>query len=197
MLSQATTVLKTEANYNNQIGVPLTLLQLTREHKAAVIEIGTNEPGEIEILAAMVQPTHGVITTIGPEHLEKLIDLDGVEKEETALFDYLSDHGGVSFVNVDDERLRKYGHGGRLGGRVVTFGLDNPADIHPSVEFDDALHPTMHIVKDEFTFRAPMKTTGLASALNATCGLAVAWVMGFGSELARQGLMSYEHKAWR
>ena len=89
VLAQRYMVLKTIANNNNQIGTPLTLLQLTAKHDVAVIEIGTNEPGEIETLTAMVQPTHGLITTIGPEHLEKLVDLDGVEKEETALFDYL------------------------------------------------------------------------------------------------------------
>jgi len=104
VLASTMSVLKTEANYNNQVGTPLTLLQLTHEHGAAVIEIGTNEPGEIEILCAMVQPTHGLITNIGKEHLEKLVDLDGVEKEETALFDYLRDHHGVALVNVDDDR---------------------------------------------------------------------------------------------
>jgi len=192
VLSQAARVLKTEANYNNQIGTPLTLLMLNGDHQVAVIEIGTNEPGEIETLAAMVQPTHGLITTIGAEHLEKLIDLDGVEREETALFDYLSEHGGVSFVNMDDERLRSYGHHGALGGRIITFGLDHPADVLPSVAFDEGLHPIMHMVKDSFTFRAQMQTIGFASALNAAAAIAVAWALELGSELVRQGLASYE-----
>jgi UDP-N-acetylmuramyl pentapeptide synthase len=80
VLGQEYTVLKTEGNFNNQIGVPLTLLRLEESHTVAVIEIGTNEPGEIEILSNIVAPTHGIITNIGKEHLEKLIDLDGVER---------------------------------------------------------------------------------------------------------------------
>ena len=194
VLSQGKTVLKTEANNNNQIGTPHTLLQLTREHDVAVIEIGTNEPGEIELLSAMVQPTHGLITTIGPEHLEKLIDLDGVEREETALFDYLRDHNGICFVNMDDERLRKYGQPTTyplLTTRAITFGLDHPADILPSVAFDEGLHPIMHMVKDSFTFRAEMQTVGFASALNAAAAIAVAWTLGLGSELVKQGLTTY------
>jgi len=192
VLAQRYMVLKTLANNNNQIGTPLTLLQLTPKHDAAVIEIGTNEPGEIETLTAMVQPTHGLITTIGPEHLEKLIDLDGVEKEETALFDYLRDHGGMLFVNVDDERLAKYGHQGQIAGRVVTFGTEHPADVKVTIGFDSKLHPTVHMVKDDTTFRAPMQTIGYAAALNAVAATAVGWSMNLGAELLKQGLTSYE-----
>jgi UDP-N-acetylmuramoyl-tripeptide--D-alanyl-D-alanine ligase len=192
VLAQRFVVLRTTANYNNQIGVPLTLLQLKPQHQVAVIEIGTNEPGEIEILAAMVQPTHGLITTVGPEHLEKLIDLDGVEREETALFDYLRDHGGLIFANVDDERLRRFGHQGNISGRVVTFGLEYPADVKPTIAFDSALHPTVHLVKDDVTFRAPMQTIGYASALNAVAATAIGWSLNLGAELLKQGLSSYE-----
>lgn len=195
VLSQRYQTLRTQANYNNQVGTPLTLLCLNDQHEAAVIEIGTNEPGEIERLSAMVQPTHGLITTIGPEHLEKLIDLDGVEKEETALFDYLHDHGGLMLVNVDDDRLRTYDHGGRMVGRVITFGLDYPADLRPTVSFDSNLHPTIHLVKDEITFRAPMHTVGLASALNATAAIAVGWSLSLTAEQLKRGLESFQPPA--
>lgn len=192
VLSVANKVHKTQANHNNQIGTPHTLLGLTPDHEGAVIEIGTNEPGEIESLCAMVQPTHGVITTIGEEHLEKLIDLDGVEKEETALFDYLNDHGGLAFVNVDDERLRKYGHNGSLAGKTVTFGLDHPADIRPTISFDSELRPAIHLVKDDVTFRAQLQSVGYAAALNAVAVAAIAWALNQGAEIIKQGLSSYE-----
>jgi UDP-N-acetylmuramoyl-tripeptide--D-alanyl-D-alanine ligase len=108
ILSKKYRTLKTYANYNNQIGVPLMLLQLDDTYQAAVIEIGTNEPGEIEALSEIVLPTHGLITNIGKEHLEKLIDLDGVEKEETALFRHLDRQSCIKLINIDDERLQKY-----------------------------------------------------------------------------------------
>lgn len=195
VLSQAMRVLKTPSNYNNQVGTPLTLLQLTEEHECAVIEIGTNEPGEIEVLCAMVQPTHGLITNIGKEHLEKLIDLDGVEKEETALFDYLHDHEGLAFVNMDDERLQPYAIPGasRLAlRRAITFALDTPADIHPQVAYDAELHPTMHTMHGEFTFRASMHTHGIAGARNATSAIAIAWSLHLTADEVRAALMSYQ-----
>lgn len=189
VLGTAMTVLKTPGNLNNQIGTPLTLLQLESHHEAAVVEIGTNEPGEIEILCAMVQPTHGLITNIGKEHLEKLRDLDGVEREETALFDYLADHGGVAFVNNDDARLRQ--HAWRLS-KCVTFGIDTEANIQPRVQFDAALHPDIHMVQGDFTFRALMQTQGLAAARNAVCAVAVAWALNCTADEVRHGLQSYE-----
>lgn len=188
VLSQDMRVLKTQANYNNQVGTPLTLLQLTDDVDAAVIEIGTNEPGEIEILSAMVQPTHGLITNIGKEHLEKLIDLDGVEHEETALFDYLRDHGGLAFVNNDDPRLSKYA---TSFTRAITFGVENTADIHLTVGFDIDVRPSVHIVHGTFAFRAQLQTHGLASAYNAACAVAIGWSMQMHPEFVQRGLNTY------
>jgi len=189
VLASTYRVLKTEANYNNQIGTPLTLLQLTSEHEAAVIEIGTNEPGEIEMLCAMVQPTHGLITNIGKEHLEKLIDIEGVEREETALFDWLRCHEGLAFVNTDDERLLKYSH---TFARCITFSVEGGADIHASISFNDEVRPAIHIVHGTFTFRAQMQTQGLASAYNATCAMAIAWALQIRAADVRSALESYE-----
>ncbi|MDZ4745936.1 MAG: UDP-N-acetylmuramoyl-tripeptide--D-alanyl-D-alanine ligase [bacterium] len=182
--------LKTEANYNNQVGTPLTLLQLSSEHEVAIIEIGTNEPGEIELLCAMVHPTHGLITNIGKEHLEKLVDLDGVEREECTLFEYLADHDGLAFVNVDDERLKQYGYHQGLR-RVVTFGIDHHADLRVHVAFDEDLHPIIHVVNNTFTFRAVMRLHGIAAALNAACAVAVAWALNVPADVVQHALSSY------
>ena len=189
VLSSTMRVLKTAANYNNQVGTPLTLLSLTDDHEVAVIEIGTNQPGEIELLSAMVQPTHGLITNIGKEHLELLIDLDGVEKEETALFDYLRDHHGLAFVNADDDRLVKYAP---TFTRCISFGVETGADIHQTIAFDDEVRPALSLVHGSFTLRAQMKTSGLASAYNATCALAVAWALHIPAAQVQHALASYE-----
>jgi UDP-N-acetylmuramoyl-tripeptide--D-alanyl-D-alanine ligase (EC 6.3.2.10) len=69
-----------------------------------VVELGTNRPGEIAELCRIAEPTHGVITAIAEEHLELLGSLDGVEQEETALFRWLGNHGGIACINRDDER---------------------------------------------------------------------------------------------
>lgn len=94
-----------EGNLNNHLGVPLTLFGLRPEHEMAVVEMGINHPGEMELLTSIAGPTHGLLTNIGHEHLEFLRDLDGVAQAETALYRYLQENRGVMFVNSDDERL--------------------------------------------------------------------------------------------
>ncbi len=106
VLRKRYSVLGTKGNLNNQIGVPLTLFRLQRRHDIAVIEIGTNHPGEIEYLCGILEPTHGLVTNIGSEHLEFFGTLDGVAWEEGALFDNLAGQpGATAFVNADDARV--------------------------------------------------------------------------------------------
>jgi UDP-N-acetylmuramoyl-tripeptide--D-alanyl-D-alanine ligase len=106
VLSQTYSVLSTQGNLNNHIGVPQTLFKLEKRHQAAVIEIGTNHPGELKYLCDILEPTHGLLTNIGREHLEFFKNLSGVAKEEGTLFDKLHKHkGAVAFVNVDDKRV--------------------------------------------------------------------------------------------
>ena len=107
VLSKKYRAIKTEANYNNYIGVPLTIFNIDKSTEIAVVEIGTNRPGEIEYLCKILEPNFGIITNIGREHLEYFKDIEGVRKEETALFDFLVDNGGMIFLNYDDELVRK------------------------------------------------------------------------------------------
>lgn len=98
----------TQGNLNNHIGVPHTLLKLDESHEMAVIEIGTNHPGEIAMLCNILKPTHGLITTIGREHLEFFGTVDGVAREESVLFTRLaSQKEGFGFVNAGDPLVRQ------------------------------------------------------------------------------------------
>ena len=83
-------VIATEGNLNNHIGVPLTLLRVQPFHHYAIVEIGTNAPGEIKFLAEIAKPDFGIITSIGESHLEKLVNIEGVLNEKTSLFDYIN-----------------------------------------------------------------------------------------------------------
>ncbi len=169
-------VLKTEANYNNQIGVPLTLLQLDNTYEIAVIEIGTNEPGEIATLTSIVQPTHGLLTNIGREHLEKLLNLDGVEMEETFLFGHLKKQNGLAFLNLDDERIKKYR---RILDKNLTYGTDKETEIHATVTFNEKLQAHLSITDKslngdgERTLEIKLNATGYAAAQNAIAAVAV------------------------
>jgi UDP-N-acetylmuramoyl-tripeptide--D-alanyl-D-alanine ligase len=108
VLREKYNVLSTEGNFNNHIGVPMTLFRLNRKHDVAVIEIGTNHPGEIAELCRTLAPTHGLITNIGREHLEFFGSLDGVAEEEGELFRSLSSPaGGMAIVGADDPRISR------------------------------------------------------------------------------------------
>ncbi len=116
---------KTKGNLNNQIGCPLTLLDLNELHDIAVIEIATNQFGEIEILTQMLEPNHGLITLIGDSHLEFLNSRKGVAKEKMQLFRKMN-KGGTVYVNADDPYLGEYS---RKGLNVISFGFEKPADV--------------------------------------------------------------------
>lgn len=131
VLGSAFTVLCTEGNNNNHVGVPQTLFRLTRQHDVAVVEVGTNHPGEVALLRDVLRPTHVLITNIGREHLEFFGSLEGVAAEETSLWQPAS--GGtapVAFVNADDPLLAKAARGRK---RTVTFGIRaRTADVRGS-----------------------------------------------------------------
>ncbi|MDO8368927.1 MAG: UDP-N-acetylmuramoyl-tripeptide--D-alanyl-D-alanine ligase [Saprospiraceae bacterium] len=95
----------TSGNLNNHIGVPLTLLSMPRGTEVAIIEMGTNQPGDIEELCHIAQPTHGLLTNIGKEHLEGFGSIAGVKKAEGELFDYLAKNHGCAFVNLSEKYL--------------------------------------------------------------------------------------------
>ncbi len=184
--SQAIT-LKTESNYNNRVGVPLTLLQLQAHHQAAVIEIGTNEPGEIERLAHIVSPTVGVITNIGKEHLEKLRDLDGVEQEETALFRFLDNSKGIPVINIDDERLARYA----MLDNSLTFSTRGDADVATTYTFDSELHPQLSVYFCGSIHQCRLNTIGLTAVLNATAAIAACLAAGMELDSVLKALAEY------
>lgn len=100
-------LLYTQGNLNNAIGVPLTLLQLTREHDLALIEMGASHPGDIEELVNICEPDCGLITNVGKAHLLGFGSFEGVQATKKELYDYLAAHGGFIFRNVDNPYLEK------------------------------------------------------------------------------------------
>lgn len=121
VLRQKFTTLWSEASFNNDIGVPATLLRLTPAHQTAVLEAGTNHPGELAPLLDLIQPQMGVITNIGREHLEFFGDLAGVAAEEGTLAEKLPP-GGKLFLNGDDEWTEHLAR--RTRATVIRVGLN-------------------------------------------------------------------------
>ncbi len=193
LLSQKYNVLKTYENYNNQIGLPLMLLQFDETYDIAVIEVGTNEPGEISILSEMLAPTDGLITNITEEHLEKLIDLCGVEAEETYLFGYLHKHDGFCFINADDERLIKYAI---LLENKMTYGFNELADLRVEIHQNDDLTYTLIFNYDTRQISSKLNVIGLSASKNAIAATAIAIKMGLSNDEIYYGLTSYQQPKW-
>jgi UDP-N-acetylmuramoyl-tripeptide--D-alanyl-D-alanine ligase len=97
----------TKGNLNNHIGVPLTLLELNEDHEVAIIEMGANHQKELYELCEIAEPTHGLITNIGKEHLEGFGGLEGVKKGESEIYHWLAAHKGTIFINDDEEFLQE------------------------------------------------------------------------------------------
>ena len=188
VLAQKYKTLKTHKNFNNQIGVPWMLFQLSDNYEIAVLEIGTNEPGEIALLSNMVEPTHGLITNIGKEHLEGFKDLEGVEIEEAFLFGFLYKTDGVTFINSDDQRLRKYMP---LMENSVTFGTENEKMIKGKIRLNKNLNTIVDFFVEKEEFTAKLQTIGYASGLNAIAAAAVGFHFHLNSEQVKKGLESY------
>tara|TARA_Y100000991_G_scaffold96694_1_gene72925 strand:+ start:2988 stop:4256 length:1269 start_codon:yes stop_codon:yes gene_type:complete len=106
VLSKKLNTIATEGNLNNHLGVPFTLLRIKKEHDIAIIEMGANQPGDIQELCDIASPTHGIITNIGKAHLEGFGNLEGVVRTKSALYHSVRKQNGVLFYNEDDALLK-------------------------------------------------------------------------------------------
>ena len=97
----------TQGNLNNQLGVPLTLLSITRAHEMAIVEMGASHPGDIKELVDIAEPDCGLITNVGKAHLQGFGSFEGVQRTKAELYDYLRAHGGYCFRNMDNPYLAK------------------------------------------------------------------------------------------
>ncbi|MGA9207617.1 MAG: UDP-N-acetylmuramoyl-tripeptide--D-alanyl-D-alanine ligase [Terriglobales bacterium] len=119
-------VLKSEGNLNNHFGLPLQLLRLEPEHEIAVIEIGMNHAGEIRALAEIAHHDVAVVTNVGPVHLEFFESVAAIARSKYELIETLH-AGGTAVLNADDEYVSQFGRD--FHGKVVTFGIERPADV--------------------------------------------------------------------
>lgn len=133
MLAAAVPVSKTAGNLNNHVGLPLSILRLDEDARAAVVEIGMNHAGEIRELAAVARPDIGVVTNAGYAHIEFFDSIDGIALAKRELIESLGP-GGVAVLNADDERVKRFSE--VHPGRTITFGLARDAGVRATdVEF--------------------------------------------------------------
>ncbi|MCF0221107.1 MAG: UDP-N-acetylmuramoyl-tripeptide--D-alanyl-D-alanine ligase [Fibrobacter sp.] len=156
----------TSGNFNNHIGVPMTLFQLKHSHEAAVIEMGTSGPNEIRPLSLAVEPDVAVITNIGASHLERLGDLDGVFAEKKTITAGLK-KGGLLIVNTDDPHLCKCRS--NTSYKVVTFGIKRGVYKPEKLSYDENNCASFYLGRTKFTLNVP----GIHNVYNALAAIAV------------------------
>jgi UDP-N-acetylmuramoyl-tripeptide--D-alanyl-D-alanine ligase len=190
-------VTKTPANNNNHIGVPLSLLSVGAEHDFGVIELGSNHPGEMRVLAELVRPEIGVVTNVGLAHVEFLGDEAGVAKEEGTLLEYLPYNGdGLAVLNADDKWCNELRS--RTRSTVITVGIDNFADIRASdIKINGDVKFRLNIAKKREDVIVRLKTFGRHQIYNALQAAAVGYGVGMDLDEIREGLENVEFPAMR
>lgn len=187
-------VLRSEGNQNNHIGVPLTLLKLTAQHRAAIIEMGMSGLGEIETLARLAQPSVGVITNIGPAHLLFLHDTDTVARAKGELLQMMRP-GGTAVLNADD---RYFGVLRALSpGRVISFGTGQASDVRAENirQREDLTEFRLGVPGRSVPVR--LRTVGRHNVLNALAAAAAALAVDTQLETVQAGLEDFRPVALR
>lgn len=201
VLAQKYSVLKTEGNLNNEIGLPLTIFKIREEHEVAVLEMGISEFGEMHRLAQMAQPDVCVITNIGLCHLENLITRDGILKAKTESFEHLAPEG-IAVLNGDDDKLcDKRMVNGRpavfygIGREAKTLETENgrkqlaAKEVYATDVAADGLTGTkavIHIGDESFAVHIPI--AGEHNVYNALAAAAVARQLGLSAEEMKRGI---------
>ena len=194
ILSQNAPGLMTQGNFNNLIGLPLTLCQLDPEHHWAVLEMGMSARGEITRLAEIAAPTIGIITNIGPAHLEELLTLEGVARAKGELFAALP-AGGTAVINADDERVVALPVAN--GVRRLLYGLSVAATVRGSdLEPEgNGLSFTLHL--PEGSERVRLALPGRHNVANALAAAAAAHTLGIAAAVIARGLEKFRPRAGR
>lgn len=188
-------ILKTEGNFNNLIGLPLTILRWRPEHKAAVLEMGMNAPGEIARLTEIARPDVGLITNVSPAHLEYLDNIENVAKAKGELFETMRRDGTI-VVNAEDSWVRKLSKNYR--GKVFTYGMQNDCNVRfgrMESRGLDSIDMTIYVEGLETRVRLPVP--GAHNVMNAMAAISTAVVLGVSAEEAARHISSFEPMSMR
>lgn len=190
VLSRKYRVLKTAGNFNNNLGLPLTIFRLTEEDDIAVLEMGISHFGEMEKLADTAEPDTMVITNIGECHLEFLGDRDGVFRAKTECFHYMKPDGTV-ILNGEDDKLSRVAEVN--GRKPVFYGCDPKFRVYADELRPLGLQGTVcRIHVDDDAIDVTVKQPGRHMVMNALAGAAVGSLYGLTMEEIRDGIESLE-----
>lgn len=184
VLSKKYRVTYTQGNFNNHIGVPLTLLAINAETEIAIVEMGANHVGEIADLCHIAQPTHGLITNIGKAHLEGFGSIENIIATKRAIYEFLMRHESTIFINDEDDILRECVGKYR---QLVKYGNTPDSTCQGTVS---ALNPYLSVQIDDLQFNTQL--TGEYNLTNILCAVAVGLHFGVPLPMAAQAIADYQ-----
>ncbi len=186
VLSRKYHVLKTQGNFNNEVGLPLTVLSIREEHEAAVLEMGISNFGEMHRLSQIAKPDVCVLTNIGQCHLENLGSREGILKAKSEIFDYMNPDGYV-LVNGDDDQLIKISQKGAHA--PLRFGLGVHNDVFASGVSNQGLFGTQAVIHaSRHVFPVQIPIPGEHMVWNALAAAGVGFLMGLTVDEIKQGI---------
>jgi len=194
ILGRRQRVLRSPGNLNNDYGLPLALLALEPEHEVAVMELAMSASGEIARLARLAEPGIGVVTNVGPAHLQFFDSVDSIALAKRELVDYLATQGSntVAILNADDERVRKFAEG--FPGRVVTFGFSEGADFRASqVHAGPAAGGSFRLATPEGDTEIALHLPGRHNLQNALAAIACGSLLAIPLEEIRWALAEFQN----
>jgi UDP-N-acetylmuramoyl-tripeptide--D-alanyl-D-alanine ligase len=178
----------TQGNFNNDIGMPLTLLQAGKQHQQIVLEMGMNHLGEIAYLSRMAQPNVAVIVNAGTAHIGELGSRENIAKAKGEIFEGLAEHG-VAVINADDD-FADYWRGLNSSRKVYTFGLRNPADVTATYT-EQADSTLMHLATPSGSVTFQLPVLGVHNVYNALAASTAAAALGVQIEAIALGLTHF------
>jgi UDP-N-acetylmuramoyl-tripeptide--D-alanyl-D-alanine ligase len=195
ILSLRYKVLKTEGNFNNEVGVPLTLFRLSKKHQVVVLELGMSALGEIERLTRISSPKIGVMTNVGEVHLQYLGNVERVALAKAEMV-YALGKDDIAILNIDDPYIRDMKKG--IKARIITYGIRKKAQVRAKEIKnlkEEGMSFTLRIEKEGFPLH--LRCLGYHNTYNALAAISAAHALGMKKEIIREGLSQFQPLAGR
>lgn len=190
VMSKMGSCLKTEGNFNNELGLPLTVFRLEKEHKSAVLEMGMSEFGEIHYLADIARPDVAVITNVGMSHIENLGSREGILKAKTEIADFFG-RDNVLIINADNDMLKTIDRDKEY--RVITYAIDGDADYTAENIVDNGLDGcNFTAVTPKERIEIKLNAAGVHNVYNALSAIAVGEHFGISAKDIADAIESFE-----
>ncbi|MCR5440006.1 MAG: UDP-N-acetylmuramoyl-tripeptide--D-alanyl-D-alanine ligase [Selenomonas sp.] len=191
VLSARGSVLKTQANFNNEIGLPMTLLGIREDHTAAVVEIGMRGFHQIEAMAPIAKPQIGIVTNVGETHMELLGSLENIAKAKAELVEAIP-AGGTVILNADNKYVAGMRDKAKAGVHVLTFGLEQEADVRGDAIETEGQTTRFSVTYQQERHEYTIAMVGRHNVYNALAAIAAGFALGLTAAEISQGLQHLE-----